>query len=436
MKMSELKKTYDKLAQSKPATIVLSIAVAILIWFIVSVTLYPTTPVTFYNIPLVVETEGTSAAQNGLNVVSCSVEKVNVQIVGARSKIGTLSEEDLTAYASAENVTTTGEVTLDIHVRSSENVSFEVNMISPSRANVTFDRIETQSFEVTPSFPNIVVTSGHTMDQVTCEPSTIEITGPTAQLEEISKVVVTSAKAEQIDSSYVLYTTDVTLYNAQNSVIDTEQLTIPTVNFKIDISVLTQKTLPLSYVIRNVPRGFDEQWLRERLVLSNEELTFASSDAALANQESWDLGYYPSLSEIGLDYSYTFNVPEKEGIINQSGVKQVTLTLDSEGLEERVFTVAGEDISVINQPTNYDFNVITEKLSITVVGPSEVLDELSTSDIVVTADLSNHNPSQSSSFSADVQISFNGVSTVWAAEPYRITLEQTEREAGTTTAEE
>lgn len=427
MKMHEFKKAYDKFVNSKPATMVLSIAAAILIWFIVSVTLYPTTPVTFYNIPLVVETEGTSADKSGLNVVSCNVETVNVQIIGSRSKIGTLTEEDLIAYAPAENVSSAGETTLEIKVRSEKNVDFEVKTVSPAKASVVFDKIETRNFAVTASFPNLVVTAGHTMSDVTCEPSTIDITGPSVQLDEISKVVITSLKEGEIDSSHVLYTTDVTLYNAENSIIDPENLTIPTVNFKIDIPVMTQKTLPLSYVLRNIPSGFDEKWLRERLILSTKTLTFASNDAALANQESWDLGYYPSLSDIGLDYSYTFDVPEKEGIINQSGIKQVTLTLDSEGLSEREFVLSKENFSIVNQPENYDFNVITEELTIRVIGPTAVLDELSTSDIMVKVDLRNHNTAQSTSFTADTQVSFSNASTVWAAQPYRITIEQTER---------
>lgn len=433
MKMHEFKKAYDRFVNSKPATVVLSVATAILIWFIVSVNLYPTTPVTFYNIPLIVETEGTSAAKNGLNVVSCNVETVSVQIIGSRSKVGTLTEADLIAYASAENVSSAGETTLDIKVRSDRNIAFEVNTVSPARANVVFDKIETQSFAVTPSFPNLIVTSGHTMSDVTCEPAVIDITGPSARLEEISKVVITSQKEGEIDSSHVLYTTDVTLYNAENSIIDPEGLTIPTVNFKIDIPVMTQKTMPLSYVLRNVPSGFDERWLRERLILSTETLTFASNDAALANQESWDLGYYPSLSDIGLDYSYTFDVPEKEGIINQSGIKQVTLTLDSEGLSEREFVLGKDNFSIVNAPENYDFRVITETLTIKVIGPTEVLEELSTSDIVVKVDLLNHNTSQSTSFTADTQVSFSNVSTVWASQPYRITIEQTERTAETAT---
>lgn len=426
-KMHDIKLLITRLTQSKPATMILSVAVAVMIWFTISMTVYRTTPLTFYNIPLVVETTGTSAEQNGLSVVSCNVETVNVKIEGNRSKVGTLTEEDLTAYAVVQNVTASGEYPLEITVKSSKNVSFEVKAVNPSRASVSFDKIETRTFEVVPYFPNIVITAGHTMNEVTCDPPTIDISGPSTQLDEISKVVVTSQKAGEIDSSYVLYSSDVTLYNEENSILDAEKLEIPMVNFKIDIPVLTQKELPLTYNIRNAPSNFDIEWLKERLELSAETITLASNSATLVNQEECNLGYL-KLEDIHLNYSNIFTVPVAEGVINQSGLQEVTLTLNNEGLEQRTFKVGSDNISIINAPINYDFNVITKELSIDVIGTPEVLDELRTTDIVVTVDLTNYNVAQSTSFTGDSLISFSGANNVWAAGVYKIAIDCVEKD--------
>lgn len=431
--MHDLKAWVNRLTNSKPATMILSIAVALLIWFTISVTAYPTTPVTFYNIPLVVDTAGTAAEANGLSVVDCGTETVTVQIEGSRSKVGSLSEEDLVAYVSMQNVTAAGEYPLEIAVKSSKNISFEVNSISPSRVNVTFDKIETRTFSVIPEFPNIVITAGHTMNEVTCDPETIAITGPAAQLDEISKVVAKSDKSAEIDSSYALFSSEIILYNEENSILDQEVFEIPAVNFTIDIPVLTQKELPLTYDVRNVPSNFDLEWLQERLILSADTITLASNGAAFINQENWNLGYL-KLEDIHLRYSNVFKVPVAEGVINQSGLQEVTLTLNPEGLEERTFKVSGDNISIINAPSNYDFKVITKELAISVIGPTEVLDELRTKDIVVTVDLTNYNVAQSQSFTSDSQISFSGVSNVWASGVYKIAIDYAEHTE--TTAEE
>lgn len=431
-KLQEIKKWLNQVGQSRPATIILSVFFAILIWFTVSVIVYPTTPVTFYHIPVVVELKGTSAEKSGLSMVSCDVETVDVQLVGDRSEVGILTEKDLVAYAVIQDVTTSGEYKLSLTVKSDQNVDFEVNEISPATASVTFDKIETREFEVTPSFPNIKITAGHTMDTVTCDPPTIEIKGPSAQLDKIKSVVVSSDKQEEIDSSYSLYSDEMILYTADGSMLDPDGLEIPDVDFLINIPLLTQKTLDLSYEIRNVPSKFDIAWLRDRLKLSAETITLASpNNAALENQETFNIGNigeFIKLEDIGLTFSKTFDVSVSEGIINKSGLQDVTLTLDAEGLEKRDFVVGNDNITIVNAPSTFDFEVITQNMTITVIGPAEELEKLSAKDIAVTVDLFNYNAGQASSFSEAPLISFMGSDKLWAYGAYNVAIDCTEKE--------
>ena len=108
-------------------------------------------------------------------------------------------------------------------------------------------------------------------------------------------------------------------------------------------------------------------------------------------------------------------------------MQQVTLTFDSEGLEEREFIVNADNVSVINKPSNYDFKVITKEVRITVIGPPEELDALNTADIVLEVDLTNHNADQVASFSRDPVIYFNNSNNVWASGVYKIALERVEK---------
>ncbi len=426
-KFQEFKKWLNRLGQSRPATIALSVFFAVLIWFTVSVIVYPTTPVTFYNIPVVVDLKGTSAEKSGLSVVNCDVETVNVQIVGARSEVGILTEEDLTAYAVVQNVSTTGEYSLSITVRTDQNVDFEVNDVTPAKANVTFDKIETRTYDVTPSFPNIVITEGHTMDEVTCEPATIEIKGPSAQLDQIDHVVVASDKTEKIDTSYSLYSDAVVLYTKDGAILDTTGLELSNDKFLINIPLLTQKTLDLSYVVRNAPKSFDLPWLQERLALSETSITLASPNAsAFAAQETFDIGYI-NLEDITLDYINTFDLQIPDGVTNQSGLQQATVSLNAEGLSKRNITVSGENISIINAPSTYDFKVVTQNLPITVIGPEEVLETLNAKDIFVTVDLMNHNAEQASSFSERCTIAITSSNRVWALGEYNIAIDRVDK---------
>ncbi len=86
------------------AIVIYAVIISVILWFVISITIYPTTPKTFNNVPLDIDITGTSAESNGLSVIESSTEKVNVTIMGNRSRIGNLKAEDLVAKAVVENV--------------------------------------------------------------------------------------------------------------------------------------------------------------------------------------------------------------------------------------------------------------------------------------------------------------------------------------------
>ena len=421
---------FDTFITSRPVAIILSIITALFIWFAITMSIYPTTPRRFHGVPVTLELNGTEAEANGLSVVECDVQSVEVQLSGDRSQIGLLSDENLRATIDVGDISRTGQYTLNLVLQTDTGIEFNVMSISPAVANVKLDKIETRTFDVEPSFPNITVTSGHALNRedVSCSPSTIDITGPSAQLAEIGRAVVYSNKDMEISSSYSLYSSDIQLYTVDGAMLDTDSLVIPSIDFQISIPILTQKELDLTYSVLSPPSGFDLDWLCERLKLSEDSITLASqTSSAFTDKDELSVGYV-RLSEIGLDYSTTMNIELEDEYINQSGIQQVTLSLDSTGLSSRTFTVGSDNLSIINQPTNYDFKLVTKRLDITVIGEQEVLDQLEADDIIVTADLLNYKLEDypSESFTWQAAISFYQQGRVWAYGSYRIALDRME----------
>lgn len=165
-KIHELPEFLDELFNTKPFSIAFSILCAVLVWFTVSVTAYKTTHVTFYNVPVSGDLTGTVAEANGLSTVSCDVETVTVELEGNRSQIGRLTSEDLTAYLQIGNISTAGEFNFDIDIRSDADISFSTAEITPAHATVRLDKIETRSYDLTASFPNVHVTTGQVLFQL------------------------------------------------------------------------------------------------------------------------------------------------------------------------------------------------------------------------------------------------------------------------------
>lgn len=411
-----------------------SVVIAVVLWFVISIAIYPTTPRTIYHIPLKVEIAGTSAEENGLSVIDFDVEEVTVQIEGNRSKVGNIEASNLTASAVVENVTAAGTKTLSITVTGNENEQFNIKTISPSTVNVTFDRIDTYTFDIKPSVPNITFADGCVLDEenFASTPSTIDVTGPQQQLNQVAYCVAETQQKEQLSSSKILTTDTLLFYNEAGTQVDSSDFTYDVAAFSLEVPVLYQKTMDITYQITNAPANFDLSSLK--LSLSENQITLAAPNTSLDGMDEFNVGSI-ALRDIDLDYSNDFVVNVPDAYVNQSGFSTVTLTLDSTGLVKKDFVLS--DIGVVNAPGSYDFDVLTQQLTVSMIGPEEVMNELDASDITANVDLLSYSTQAGAvdgdtvTFNYTPTISCARYNTVWAVGDYRVAV-QGVRTAGTT----
>lgn len=424
----------SKEAKGNLPMIILSLLLAILIWLVVAMTLYPSIPKTIENIPLSVDIAGSPAADSGLSVISCDVDTVDVQLVGSRTQIGNLNAENLTAYVDYENVTSTGKKTLSIKVKSDSGINYEVKSITPSTAVVELDKYDTLPFEVKPKIPNVKYAEGKTIDpdEFTCEPDIINITGPSAQLAKISSVYAVSDRNLTLDSSYTLNSDEVQLFSEDGTRIDASSLLFDTSTFTINIPVLTQKTVKPVVQILNAPTDFDHSCLDFKM--SADSLTIASNNSFSEIPDTLDIGKIP-LSDLDIGYSNTFDISsvlETSGMINKSGIDSITVTLNDEGLAKKEIVLDGSSIRLSNTPNdNYDYDILTQKLTISVIGPEGVISELTASDFTADVNLLNADTSQDQ-FNYDVTISCLTHDNVWSVTKAKVSIKKTAKTVTTT----
>lgn len=424
----------SKEAKGNLPMIILSLLLAILIWLVVAMTLYPSIPKTIENIPLSVDIAGSPAADSGLSVISCDVDTVDVQLVGSRTQIGNLNAENLTAYVDYENVTSTGKKTLSIKVKSDSGINYEVKSITPSTAVVELDKYDTLPFEVKPKIPNVKYAEGKTIDpdEFTCEPDIINITGPSAQLAKISSVYAVSDRNLTLDSSYTLNSDEVQLFSEDGTRIDASSLLFDTSTFTINIPVLTQKTVKPVVQILNAPTDFDQSCLDFKMTA--DSLTIASNNSFSEIPDTLDIGKIP-LSDLDIGYSNTFDISsvlETSGMINKSGIDSITVTLNDEGLAKKEIVLDGSSIRLSNTPNdNYDYDILTQKLTISVIGPEGVISELTASDFTADVNLLNADTSQDQ-FNYDVTISCLTHDNVWSVTKAKVSIKKTAKTVTTT----
>lgn len=416
-----------------------SVVIAIVLWFVISISIYPTTPRTISHVPLQVEITGTSAEENGLSVIDYDVQEVTVQIEGNRSNVGNIEAEDLTASVVVENVTSAGVKSLSIAVRGNNNEQFNVRSISPATVNVTFDIIDTYTFEVRPSTPNITFADGCVLDEdnFTSSPGTIDVTGPQQQLEQVAYCVAETQQKEQLSASRILTTNTLLFYNEEGAQVDDTDFTYDTAAFSIEVPVLYQKTMDITYQITNAPANFDLDSLD--LTLSEEKITLAAPNTSLDEMDEFNIGSI-SLRDIDLDYSHDFVVTVPDNYQNQSGFSTVNLRLNSEGLTKKDFVLT--DIGVVNAPTTYDFELVTQQLTVSIIGPEAVMEQLDASDITANVDLLSYSvqaevvDGDTVTFNYTPTITCSKYNNVWAVGDYRVAVTGSRVNAGTTAAEE
>lgn len=410
---------------------VYSIIIAILAWFIVSMTIYPSVPKTIENIPLDIDITGTSAAENDLSIISCNVTSVNVEILGSRAQVGNLNNENLKAHIDASNVTTTGTKQLAITITSDSGIQYQVESVSPATATVVFDKYETVNIPVKPLIPNVSFDKDKTVysEEFLCEPNTISITGPSAQLDKIATCYAVSNKEITLDSSYTVTNDEIQLYSEDGALIDQSSLKFNTTSFVINIPVLTQKTVGFEVSVINAPSTFDTECLKFNM--SADSITVASKNSLSEIPDMLEIGKI-DLRELDLGYSRTFelkNILDTGNYINMSNLESVTVTLDDEGLAKKDLIITS--FSVSNPPDkNYDYEVLTKQLDITLVGPESVINEITSADVVADVNLMN-TIIATDQFTDTVTISCPKYDNVWAITNSKISIQRKEKEVST-----
>ncbi|MDE7233988.1 MAG: hypothetical protein K2N29_02905, partial [Ruminiclostridium sp.] len=158
--------------------------------------------------------------------------------------------------------------------------------------------------------------------------------------------------------------------------------------FTVNVPVYKVRTLPLNVQLTNFPTNFDLSSLKYSM--SIKELTIASPDSSIDNLEQIDIGEI-SLSSLTLkDLQGGVALPVKlpDGYKNISGNKTVTVYFeDYDSFGQLGFTVPFENINVLNKPSNYDVDVLTNQLTVNVVGLSSYIQGMTSDDIFATVNL-------------------------------------------------
>ena len=385
--------------KNKIGMILLSLVVSFCLWLYVITAVSPGSTDTYYNIPIVWEGESV-LNENGLMVTAVSSNTVNLKLSGNRSDLSRVNSGNITIKADLSTIREPGNQIRITYSTPSfpgdvASNAFVIESKEPDSIYVTVVRrvSKTVPIEVvwtgTPAEGFMIDKENRTLDY-----SEVTVTGPESVVDTIAKATITAdleGRRESLSESY-----HYTLCDENGDPVDAKLITTDVEEVRLDVAIRRVKDLRLTYTLTE---GGGATAQNTTITLSNETIRVSGSETALdLLGDTLSIGSI-NLAEINRNSILTFDISLPDGVNNLTGITEVTAEVQFNGLAIRELTV--EKLEPINVPEGLKVELITEKLTVTLRGPSAQVANITPDDIHVTVDFTGAEPG-TSTFKATV----------------------------------
>lgn len=373
--------------KSKVYSMILSVVIAFGLWLYVVNNVSSEADVTFNNIPIVREGEAVLTERN-LMVTSISANSVSVNLAGARDDLNRVDSSNTSAKVDLSKITEPGEKIQLTYTMSYPadvaNNAFEVSEKNPAYIYVDVDYRRTYEIPVQVKWMGsrsenyIYDTENYTLDN-----TVITITGPASVADQIDRAEIEvnlTERTESISESFRY-----TLCDENGDPVDAALITTNVEEIRLDAQIQKIKEVDL---IADVIYGGGATQENTVISLNPETIRVSGGEAILAELGDTYTVCTINLSDIEKstnELKYTIALPE--GVVNQTGVSEVTVSVKFNDLKTREFTV--DNFEMINVPEGMEAEIINANLLIKVRGPEEELLKLNERDITAVVDFSN-----------------------------------------------
>lgn len=373
--------------KNKLYSVILSVAVAFGLWLYVATNVSKQDEWTFYNIPVVREGENVLNERN-LMVTHISANTVSLHLSGARDDLNKVDNSNMSVKLDLSTIKEPGEkIPLTYTPSYPSDVSansFEVSNLNPSAIYVSVDYRRTFEIPVqvkwtgTRSENYIYDTENAVLDY-----PTITITGPAAVADMIHHAQIEvdlTDKVESISESFRY-----TLCDVDGNAVDAAQITTNVEEVRLNAQIHQLKEVDL---VADIIYGGGATRDNTTVEIKPETIRVSGGEAVLT-----ELGDKYTICTINLadiekstdGLKYTITLPE--GVTNQTGVPEVTVSVRFSGLKTREFTI--DTFEMTNVPEGMEAEIINANLTIKVRGPEAELVALNERDITAVVDFSN-----------------------------------------------
>ena len=401
---------------NKKIVAVLSLLAAVVMWLVISITQNPTRELTVNNIPITINTENTAVSQLGLDVVTdLSKTTAAVKVSGPNYIVSSLSPSDITVSASLSQVTAAGTYDLPLTAtRNSNKIGYDVIEVTPASVNVTFDNIDTKTFEVTAVASGIKAADGLVADIPVLTDSldnTIDITGPNKEIIKIDKVTAVT-DAEKTISTTESFDAKIILLDKEGKELDKSPYKFDRDSIKVSVPIYKKAELSVEPVFTNVPAVYSGGVPYE---LSEQTVTVLGPPDVVNNLTSIKLKAidFSSINAANTEFDVGFDLPNSVKTLDN--IESVHIKLKISSIVEKSFSVS-----------NYEYRGLGDGLKATVTssvknvkmcGASSEVYSLKSGDLYAEIDLTGKSAGE---YTVTAAVKSKKGNSVWAYGKYTV----------------
>lgn len=414
--------------KNKILSILLSAVVAFGLWLYVITVVSPESEKVYYDIPVVLQNKDV-LTERGLMLVG-EVPKVTLTLKSDRITLNNLNEANINVIVNVANIEKQGTHNLTY------TVSYPGN-IPPNSVSVQSSSTEMIELNVTNRLTKMVplvvlakkdaegkdtqVPDGYITDlkkaQLTVmkgkdlvEISAVEVTGPESVVEQIHQAVI------YVDLSgltgILARECQYTLCNSAGEPINAEKVT--TNVDKINLLLRIQRVKEIALQVEVIHGGGTSE---KNITIDPLKIQVAGTTSVLEKLDTLTVGVV-DLSEMTENAVLKFPIELPGGVENLTGVEEVTVNVNLEGLQMRTFQIT--DFSLLNIPDGLDVSMITKALQVAVRGPADQVAAMTAEDLMVEVNVSGATMGTAKDFVANVVIN-SAFPEVGAVGTYEVT---------------
>ena len=400
--------------KNKIISVLLSLLIAICLWFFVVTTVTPEDSQWINNIPVTFTNEDGLFSDRNLTLSEGRDATVNLRFSGKRQDLLKLNNTNVRVLADLTGVTAPGEWHLSYDYELPDTVSssdISIEGRSATTVDILVAKLDTKEVEVRATFLGDVA-SGYVQEPMMLEYETVEISGPKDLVDRVSYAQVTLERTNLSKSVSDLL--PVTLRDEDGELIESDELRCSVEEIGVEMPVYMVKEVQLTATLI---AGGGASADHAICTIEPSSINVKGEPEALEALNSINLGTI-DLASVQKNQTKEFDIVVPNGMQNLTTDGTAKVTVELRNLKTQTFQVT--NIEYANAPSSgYRVILGTTSLTVQVRGLEDEVSEITASNIRAVADLSGLSNS-TGQYRVPVEIHVDGFADVGAVGTYRV----------------